>query len=220
MSLLPDSASFFEEVQAFFLTCRGDGVALSDADARLIAKWEAVGVPAGIVCQGIRAALSKHVFEDRAVSRPRSLRSCRKEVEQEIRRFQSLHTGQSQNQAASLECGQTPGTEASDYFRQRAEELRQRLHSLRSEGRLSDRQLTFLTALAATADGCSLERFNEAVLIFQARQRPLNQRIGIVRRAKAAAGPKPPMASPRARAALLHQCLLCAIREAEDELQT
>lgn len=229
MSLLPDSASFFEEVQAFFLACRGDGVALSDADARLIAQWEASGVPAEIVCQGIRAALSKHTFDGRVISRPRSIRSCRREVEQEIRRFQSLHPGGACEAEARTDSPPepSPSSGAQDYFRQRSEALFQRLRELKTEGGLSGCQLAFLASLAAAqgvpsadapdADSGASERFDDAVLIFRVRRQPFDQRIGIVRRAKAAAGPKSPMSAPRARAALLHRCLLRAIREADSE---
>ena len=93
MSLLPDNASFFEKVQAFFLACRGDGVALSDKDARLLLSWESFGIPADIVILGIRKSLEKHVFEGKIVSRPRSLASCRKSVEAEIRRYLKLRPG-------------------------------------------------------------------------------------------------------------------------------
>ncbi len=244
MSLLPDSASFFEEVQAFFLACRGDGVALADADARLISKWEATGVPAEIICQGIRASLVRHVFDGRCLSRPRSLRSCRREVEKEIQRFLSLHADDSRKNigadptsapraestandspASPSSAGEISQTEA-DYSRQRNAQRRRQLASLEEEGKIPRKHLDFMASLHAPPAGSSdegfaadslPERFDDAVLIFQARCLPFAERAEIVRQAKEAAGPRKKMTTPRARAALLHRCLLNAIRDAEQK---
>lgn len=93
MSLLPDNASFSEKIQAFFLACRGDGVSLSNRDARLLATWEETGVPAEVVIQGIQAGLRKHVFDGKIISRPRSLNAFRREVDSEIRRYLAATAG-------------------------------------------------------------------------------------------------------------------------------
>jgi len=102
MSLLPESASFEEQVQDYFLAIRGSGLMLSALDAALLSEWSAQGVPVEVVARGIARAAEKALWDARP-GEPilRSLRSCRRPVEAEIRRYLTASAGQ--GAAAPLE---------------------------------------------------------------------------------------------------------------------
>lgn len=93
MSLLPERASYFEEVQACFLAFRGDGLALSARDVGLVFEWHARQIPSEVICRGIRIAAERAIQDARVTSRPRSLRACRREIEREIARYLTLSAG-------------------------------------------------------------------------------------------------------------------------------
>ncbi len=94
MSLLPDEATFEELVQECFLAHRGAGLMLSSLDLELVGDWGVRGVPFEIVARGIRRSAERALFDARP-GEPvlRSLRACRKDVEAEIKKFQSRHAG-------------------------------------------------------------------------------------------------------------------------------
>jgi hypothetical protein len=87
MSLLPDGASLEEWVQDCFLAYRGCGVSLSALDAEILSQWAHSGAPFEVIARGIRRAAEKAAWHT-APGEPvlRSLRSCRRDVESEIRR--------------------------------------------------------------------------------------------------------------------------------------
>src|SRR5690349_19676643 len=94
MSLLPDSASFEELVQECFLAHRGAGLMLSPLDAELVGMWATQQVPFEVVARGIRRAAERALFDARP-GEPllRTLRSCRRSVEAEIKQHQGLAAG-------------------------------------------------------------------------------------------------------------------------------
>lgn len=94
MSLLPQTASFEELVQDCFLTHRGAGLMLSPLDVELVMAWAELEVPFEVVARGIRKAAEKAVWDARpGEAALRTLRACRREVEQEIKKYQARAVG-------------------------------------------------------------------------------------------------------------------------------
>ena len=81
-------------VSEFFLQLRGTGLLLSPLDQELVAEWERRGVPASVVCRGMRRG-----WDDLAQGRapgaapPRSLRALRGFVEEEWRAYRDGRVG-------------------------------------------------------------------------------------------------------------------------------
>jgi hypothetical protein len=74
-------AAYYQAVEEYFVSRRGDPLFLSNADWHLIRKWRAAGLPLRVVLRGIRDALDAHAHgwsRDRPV---RSLGYCTHEVE-------------------------------------------------------------------------------------------------------------------------------------------
>lgn len=94
MSLLPESASFEELVQDYFLAVRGAGLMLSALDTELLTSWAREGVPFEVVARGITRSAEKALWDARP-GEPvlRSLRACRRQVESEIKKFRELAAG-------------------------------------------------------------------------------------------------------------------------------
>lgn len=95
MSLLPEHASYLEQVQAYFLAFRGDGVALSPLDAQLLADWKSRQIPYSVICRAIRKSAESLVYNGKQGARLRTLRSCRQAVEREFCRWQGIASSQS-----------------------------------------------------------------------------------------------------------------------------
>ena len=94
MSLLPESASFEELVQDYFLAIRGSGLMLSALDVELLTSWAEQGVPFEVVARGIARSAEKAMWDARP-GEPvlRSLRACRKQVEAEIKKHRERTAG-------------------------------------------------------------------------------------------------------------------------------
>jgi hypothetical protein len=94
MSLLPESASFEELVQDYFLAMRGSGLMLSALDVELLTSWAEQGVPFEVVARGIARSAEKALWDARP-GEPvlRSLRACRKQVEAEIKKHRERTAG-------------------------------------------------------------------------------------------------------------------------------
>jgi hypothetical protein len=94
MSLLPESASFEELVQDYFLAIRGSGLMLSALDVELLTSWAEQGVPFEVVARGIARSAEKALWDARP-GEPvlRSLRACRKQVEAEIKKHRERTAG-------------------------------------------------------------------------------------------------------------------------------
>ncbi len=74
-------AAYYQTVEEYFVSRRGDPLFLSNADWHLVRKWRATGLPLRVVLRGIRDALDAHAHgwsRDRPV---RSLAYCTHEVE-------------------------------------------------------------------------------------------------------------------------------------------
>jgi hypothetical protein len=94
MSLLPESASFAELVQDYFLAVRGSGLMLSALDTELLTSWAEQGVPFEVVARGIARSAEKAQWDARP-GEPvlRSLRACRRQVEAEFKKHQQRVAG-------------------------------------------------------------------------------------------------------------------------------
>lgn len=102
MSLLPDDATFEEQVQECFVAFRGSGLMLSALDAQLLAEWARAKVPFEVVARGIRRVAEKAAYDARpGESGLRTLRACKREVEAEIERFRAREAGRGEPQRAS-----------------------------------------------------------------------------------------------------------------------
>jgi hypothetical protein len=74
-------AAYYQSVEEFFVSRRGDPLFLSNADWLLIREWRIAGIPLRVVLRGIADALDAHAHSwsrDRKVG---SLRYCAAEVE-------------------------------------------------------------------------------------------------------------------------------------------
>jgi hypothetical protein len=78
----PDpEAAYYQEVEEYFVSRRGDPLFLSNADWNLVRKWRLAGLPLRVVLRGIRDALDAHGHgwsRDRKVG---SLAYCAHEVD-------------------------------------------------------------------------------------------------------------------------------------------
>jgi hypothetical protein len=78
----PDpEASYYQAIEEFFVSRRGDPLLLSNADWLLIRKWRTAGIPLRVVLRGIADALDSHAHSwsrDRKVG---SLAYCAREVD-------------------------------------------------------------------------------------------------------------------------------------------
>lgn len=94
MSLLPETASFEELVQDYFLAVRGSGLMLSALDTELLTAWAEQGVPFEVVARGISRSAEKALWDARP-GEPvlRSLRACRRQVEAEIKKYRERAAG-------------------------------------------------------------------------------------------------------------------------------
>jgi hypothetical protein len=74
-------AAYYQAVEEYFVSRRGDPLFLSNADWNLVRKWRLAGLPLRIVLRGIRDALDAHAHgwsRDRKVG---SLSYCAREVD-------------------------------------------------------------------------------------------------------------------------------------------
>jgi hypothetical protein len=74
-------AAYYQEVEEFFVSRRGDPLFLSNADWNLVRRWRLAGLPLRVVLRGIRDALDAHAHgwsRDRKVG---SLAYCAPEVD-------------------------------------------------------------------------------------------------------------------------------------------
>jgi hypothetical protein len=100
MSLLPESASFEELVQDYFLAVRGAGLMLSALDTELLNSWARLGVPYQVVARGIARSAEKALWDARP-GEPvlRSLRACRRQVDAEIKKYLARSAGAGQEES-------------------------------------------------------------------------------------------------------------------------
>ncbi|MGI5862242.1 MAG: hypothetical protein ACOX6T_09315 [Myxococcales bacterium] len=211
MSLLPEDAGYLEQLQAFFLAFRGDGVSLSPLDAELLRAWHEQGVPYEVVCRGIRRVAESLVLDGQVLGRVRTLRSCRKSVEREFRRWAGLSAGRTEKPAEE----KSPA----DYATERLKKARKLI-----EKALSEADLPLRAALEAirpmledeAADprevSKRIARADEALVLGYLRRLPFAERQSLTREARSQAGPRRSGSSARARKDALRAHLVALVR--------
>jgi hypothetical protein len=84
VSALPPAdpeAAYYQAVEEYFVSRRGEALFLSNADWHLVRKWRAAGLPLRVVLRGIRDALDAHAHGWSRERPVRSLAYCTHEVE-------------------------------------------------------------------------------------------------------------------------------------------
>jgi hypothetical protein len=74
-------AAYYQAVEEYFVSRRGDPLFLSNADWGLVRKWRAAGTPLRVVLRGIRDALDAHAHGWSRGRKVASLAYCAREVE-------------------------------------------------------------------------------------------------------------------------------------------
>jgi hypothetical protein len=86
-------AAYYQGVEEFFVSRRGDPLLLSNADWLLIKRWRTQGVPLRIVLRGIADALDAHAHSWGRSRKVGSLRYCESEVESARERWERARGG-------------------------------------------------------------------------------------------------------------------------------
>ena len=83
MSLNPPDpeAAYYQSVEEFFVSRRGDPLFLSNSDWLLVRKWRVAGLPLRVVLRGIADALDSHAHSFSRGKKVGSLAYCTSEVE-------------------------------------------------------------------------------------------------------------------------------------------
>jgi hypothetical protein len=81
-------AAYYQAVEEFFVSRRGDPLFLSNADWLLVRKWRVAGLPLRVVLRGIGDALDSHAHSFSRSRKVGSLAYCANEVEAAGERWQ------------------------------------------------------------------------------------------------------------------------------------
>jgi hypothetical protein len=106
-------ADYYQTVEEFFVSRRGDPLFLSNAEWNLVRKWRLAGLPLRVVLRGVRDALDGHAHGWSRERRVRSLAYCAAEVEAAGERWRR-----------ALALGAEPGLDAAAALRGFARDLR------------------------------------------------------------------------------------------------
>ena len=155
-------AEYYQTVEEYFVSRRGDPLFLSNADWNLVRRWRLAGLPLRIVLRGIRDALDAHAHgwsRDRPV---KSLAYCAREVDAARERWErALALGRDDGLdaaaalrgfASDIERARDLGPRARPVAVEIARELRERAEAVRLEevsAWLADREASLLAAIAA-----------------------------------------------------------------------
>lgn len=87
-------AAYYQAVEEYFVSRRGEALLLSNADWHLVRKWREAGTPLRVVLRGIRDALDAHALGWSRNRPVRSLAYCAREVDAARERWErALATG-------------------------------------------------------------------------------------------------------------------------------
>ncbi len=86
MSADPE-ADYYQTVEEYFVSLRGDPLMLSNAEWNIVRKWRLAGLPLRIVLRGIRDALDAHAHGWNRERKVKSLAYCAAEVETAAERW-------------------------------------------------------------------------------------------------------------------------------------
>ena len=155
-------AAYYQAVEEYFVSRRGDPLFLSNADWNLVRRWRLAGLPLRVVLRGIRDALDAHAHgwsRDRKVG---SLSYCAREVDAARERWErALALGRDEGKdaaaalrgfAADLEGARDLGSHAKAVAGEIAREMRERAVGGRLEevtAWLAEREARLLEAIGA-----------------------------------------------------------------------
>jgi len=74
-------AAYYQSIEEFFVSRRGDPLFLSNADWNLVRRWRLAGIPLRVVLRGIADALDAHAHGFQRERKVGSLAYCAREVE-------------------------------------------------------------------------------------------------------------------------------------------
>jgi hypothetical protein len=90
-------AAYYQAVEEYFVSRRGDPLFLSNADWNLVRRWRVAGLPLRVVLRGIRDALDAHAHGWGRERKVGSLAYCEREVEAARERWErALALGRSE----------------------------------------------------------------------------------------------------------------------------
>jgi hypothetical protein len=146
MAGVDPEAAYYQAVEEYFVSRRGDPLFLSNADWNLVRKWRLAGLPLRIVLRGIRDALDAHAHGWSRERKVKSLAYCAPEVDVAAERWQR-----------ALALGREPGLDSAGALRGFAHDLRR----ARELGPLArERALELARELEERADAGSLDELS------------------------------------------------------------
>ncbi len=176
MSLLPDNATFHEQVEACFVAYRGRGVSLSAVDLELVDGWAALAVPVEVIARGIRRAAEAALFDaPEGQGQLRSLKAARRSVDAEVHKFLKRTEGRTD----------APNADPPEPFHlARRRRLTLALKKLSKDHPTVKPIAAHVAALAAPADFAQANRQEELALALLLRHLPALERRSILREAR------------------------------------
>jgi hypothetical protein len=175
---VPDpEAAYYQAVEEFFVSRRGDPLFLSNADWLLVRRWRVAGLPLRVVLRGIADALDAHAHSWSRARKVGSLSYCASEVEAAAQRWQqalALDGGEDVDApsclrgfARALEAAGLPGAAGATARRVAADLERRAARGDQGvaglEPWLKEREAEMLAALHAHMGPQALSRIVEAV---------------------------------------------------------
>jgi len=136
-------AEYYQTVEEYFVSRRGDPLILSNAEWNLVRRWRLAGLPLRVVLRGIRDALDSHAHGWNRERKVKSLAYCAPEVEKAEERWRR-----------ALALGSEPGLDAAAALVGFAHDLR-RARELGPRGR--ELALVLARELEERAGGGSLD---------------------------------------------------------------
>ncbi len=177
MSLLPDNATFHEQVEACFVAYRGRGVSLSAVDVELVDGWAAREVPFEVIARGIRKAAEAALVDAPAGEGAlRSLKSARRAVESEITKYLKVSAGRTATDSAAA------ATDVEPFHLARHRRLVKALATLAREQPALEPVAQAIAALPFPADFQQANRHEDLALALVLRR--TNERTSILREAR------------------------------------
>jgi hypothetical protein len=171
----PETA-YYQAVEEYFVSQRGDPLFVSNADWLLIHEWRSAGVPLRVVMRGIADAFEGHAHSWSRGKKVGSLAYCRSEVERARERWQrALALGEEEGLDTTAQLGSLAEafqqaaarpTSWAALAAQIAAELRELLATPRSgslEARLQQRERELTAALQKAADPALLVAHDAAI---------------------------------------------------------
>lgn len=90
---IAEEASYYQSLEEFFVSRRGDPLFLSNADWLLVRAWRRAGLPLRVVLRGIADAFDAHAHSFARARKVGSLRYCEAAVDAAVERWQRALSG-------------------------------------------------------------------------------------------------------------------------------